>query len=181
VVVGIDLSIDISTFPARIDQRRIELKKGLNLLNQNVVRNVLKRLVRETPVDTGRARSNWLLSLGSPTGAFISPHSPIPKRKDPRKKRERRNANTAISAGESIVLSFTPGDKESQVLWISNNTPYISDLNSGTSVQAAQGFVEDAVKEGVALGFRQSKGFLFAKGRIVTSRKAITRLQGQVR
>jgi len=55
-------------------------------------------------------------------------------------------------------------------------TPYIGDLNAGSSVQADPDFVDKAIREGVKLGFRQSKGFLFAKGRIVSARKAVAKI-----
>ena len=172
-MVGINLGVDISTFPARIDQRRIQLKKGLNLLNQNVVREVVKKVVRATPVDQGIARSNWNVSRGTPNPAVRGAYFPLPKFTNPGKLRERKNATAAVAAAESTILQFRPGDQEGSVLWISNHTPYIGDLDSGSSVQADQDFVEKAVREGVRVGFRRSKGFLFAKGRLVSARKAV--------
>lgn len=175
-MAGIDLQIDISTFPARIDQRRIGLQKGLNLLNQHVVREVVKRLARETPVDTGEARSNWILSLGAPSNDIRPAFAPKKKFTDPNKFRERANANGTIREAEPTILLFRPGDKEVQVLWIANNTPHISLLNDGALGKQPQNqafFVQKAVREGTRLGFRKSKGFLFAKGRIVTARAAV--------
>jgi len=72
-----------------------------------------------TPVDTGRARSNWHLDIGAPTVKLLEPGGDL----DPN----------------------TSGYTIQKTIFISNNLPYIRRLNEGHSQQAPAGFVDDAV------------------------------------
>jgi len=88
---------------------------------------VYTNLVNMTPVDTGRARSNWIASVGEPSGdtrGVQEPFSLIIQ------------ASTTFKAER--VTNFP-------VLFIANNLPYIQRLNDGWSQQAPAGFVERAV------------------------------------
>lgn len=86
-----------------------------------LVLEIDRQLRRDTPVDTGHARRNWVPSVGQPyTGT---------------------NGEAAHDAGVAAVLrhdGLVP-------LWVSNNTPYITRLNYGHSQQQPAGFVERAV------------------------------------
>lgn len=81
--------------------------------------DLLGTLKVRTPVDTGRARANWHLDIGSPSVQLIAPGG------DP----------TPSFAGYSIE----------KTVFISNNVPYIRRLNEGHSQQAPAGFVEDSI------------------------------------
>lgn len=82
-------------------------------------------LVMNTPVDTGRARSNWIASLNAPSVAMVEPG---------------QKPDTGAA-----VASF----KVTDTAYIANNLPYIRRLNEGHSQQAPAGFVEMAVQSGV--------------------------------
>lgn len=70
-----------------------------------------KELVLKTPVDTGRARSNWLPSINAPR-------------------------TETVSAGTSNnTQSTVSGYKLNDTIFISNNLPYIERLNNGWSKQ----------------------------------------------
>jgi hypothetical protein len=74
-------------------------------------------IVKTTPVDTGRAKGNWLPSIGSPITEEID-------RLDP--------------TGEAVmneIASVVPL-KAGQVVWLSNNVHYIQKLEYGHSPQA---------------------------------------------
>lgn len=98
-------------------------KKVLGLLDQvtrKIALDVQADLVASTPVDTGRARSNWLPSIN------------------------RIRTDTTESTGGSISINFSGynlGDK----IYLTNNLPYIKRLNEGSSKQAPAGFVDDAI------------------------------------
>lgn len=81
-------------------------------------------LVKATPVDTGRARSNWIPSLNTPDVRLVDP-----------------NQKPDISP---VIKSYTLDD----TILISNNLPYIKKLNSGSSLQAPAGFVDMALAKG---------------------------------
>lgn len=90
-------------------------------------------LKRATPVDTGWARANWQVSIGHPITQTTG-------------SREAVNVS-AQAAGEArlLVYDLSQGD-----IWITNNVPYIQELNQGHSKQAPAGFVEDAIRAAIA-------------------------------
>jgi hypothetical protein len=95
-------------------------------------------LIRTTPVDTGWARANWLVSIGRPTGGAT------PKSGEPGK----GNADTSLrTEGQQrmLVYRLSQGD-----IWLGNHVPYISVLNAGHSKQAPKNFVELAIRKGIA-------------------------------
>ena len=81
-------------------------------------------LVQTTPVDEGRARSNWNPSLNVPDGSI----------REPKQKK----------SIEPILDSY----KITDTILISNNLPYIKRLNDGYSKQAPAGFVDAALARG---------------------------------
>lgn len=106
-----------------------------NAYQKKVVKNLEKKvrqtalivdaeLVARTPVDTGRARSNWLPSLNVPEVSIVEPGG----------KKDISGTLTQFSITDTILIS--------------NNLPYIRRLNDGYSKQAPAGFVEDAITVG---------------------------------
>ena len=83
----------------------------------------LQSVVIENPVDTGRSRGNYFISINSATEAF---------------EESRRNS---IGPGVAVANSIKPDDN----LHLTNNTSYINKLNEGSSAQAPAGFIEAAV------------------------------------
>ena len=113
------------SFASDIDKAYDKKVYGLmDKVTRKVVLDVQSDLSKATPVDTGRARSNWLPSVGLP------------------------NSTTTTSTNGSPMPSFA-GYKVGMSLFISNNLPYISRLNEGWSKQAPAMFVEKAVQKAV--------------------------------
>ena len=90
-------------------------QKKVIQLTQEVVKktafDIDKEIVEQTPVDTGRARSNWLPSINSPR-------------------------TDEVDAGQKpdiapIISGYTIND----TIFIANNLPYIERLNNGWSQQ----------------------------------------------
>lgn len=110
------------------------IMKGLEDVAERAVRkitlDVTANLIESTPVDTGWARANWVPSIGASvsvpapnTGGGVG------------------SAQAKQAAGIASVLGYTLGP----VVYVSNNVPYITKLNEGSSKQAPQGFVQAAV------------------------------------
>lgn len=83
-----------------------------------------RQVIIVTPVDTGRARYGWYITVGDPSK--VVPDEGEYKMPD---------INT-----HSKFTHFTVKDK----LFITNNVPYITRLNNGSSKQAPARFVENA-------------------------------------
>lgn len=95
-------------------------------------------VVLATPVDTGRARSNWQVEIGQAADGVIG---------DPNDKHAKfdQSGREALEAGKSVIAKYAGGSS----LNITNNLPYIERLNDGWSKQAPAGFVEQAMQVGI--------------------------------
>lgn len=100
---------------------------------------VLKVLTERTPVDTSTALSNWQVSLEAPNYSFINAYVPGYLGYT-----AGQSAAEVLRIGQMILAKKKPG----QTIYITNNAPYIRDLNSGSSKQAPAGFVEASVMVG---------------------------------
>lgn len=97
------------------------------LVQQKVSMQLLEGVVNMNPVLTGRSRGNWQTTLGSPsTGELGGATGPWP------------SAQEAINAGAAVVSNIT----ELGAIYLTNNVPYITELEKGTSTQAPQGMVQ---------------------------------------
>jgi hypothetical protein len=103
-------------------------------------------VVLGTPVDTGRARSNWRASVGTPLGGVIEPYAPGRKLG----LGEGANAAEALNQASVVINSARSGDP----IYISNNVHYIGKLERGHSTQN-----REFVKRAVARGQRMLKKF----------------------
>jgi hypothetical protein len=93
----------------------------------------LDTVVYRTPVDTSTALSNWQVTLDSPATDFREAYVPGYLGYT-----MAASARAAIDAGEAVLRTKKPG----QSIFITNNTPYIMDLERGRSKQAPQGFLQ---------------------------------------
>lgn len=81
---------------------------------------LFKNVITETPIDEGTARGNWQTSVGQPKTGTI----------------DRVGADAAIAEVNAVVP-----DEAGQVVYLSNNLPYIRKLEYGHSQQAPGGMV----------------------------------------
>lgn len=81
----------------------------------------LRRIVKRTPVDTGRARGGWQVTLNNPASAATGTQDP--------------SGGQAIAEGNAVISVSQPF----QVIWISNNVDYIRILEEGGFVPPSPG------------------------------------------
>jgi hypothetical protein len=88
-------------------------------------------LVFNTPVDTGRAASNWLASIGTPRGGTVDePSSPGAGKAQ------------ALEQGRSTIASYK---LDGGGIYLTNNLPYIVRLDQGYSRKRPAGMTEAAL------------------------------------
>lgn len=97
-------------------------------------------LVSGTPVDTGRARSNWLVQLNQPAEGIIEAYVPGEFGTT-----GGANTQAALNQAQAAISNYTHGD----VIHITNNLPYMQALNDGSSDQAPANFIEDGIQQAV--------------------------------
>lgn len=123
----------------------------VELLMKKVTLGVVANLVTSpgsggTPVDTGWARANWVPNIGAPL-------------------------DRPSGSYEAAVLGQLPGDQQAGLakvatgyrlsrgrIFITNNVPYILQLDQGTSRQAPAGFIRRAIKKAVTVDLLALRG-----------------------
>jgi len=129
---------NLSDFSRRITLRGRKVAEGADALVRKVALAADQAVVMGTPVDTGRARSNWIASVGSPASAVIDAYAPGEAGST-----EAANTQAAMDQAASVISGYDAGEE----IHITNNLPYIQRLNDGYSAQAPANFVEQAVME----------------------------------
>ena len=132
----------LSDFSRRITLRGRKVAEGADALTRKVALAADQAVVSGTPVDTGRARSNWIVELNAPRRATVEPYSPGTGGST-----AGANTTAALEQGRAVISTYN-GLRDSAIA-ISNNLPYIGRLNEGSSAQAPAGFVQKAVQSGV--------------------------------
>ena len=115
--------------------------KNASLLVRPPALAIDQAVVLATPVDTGRARANWLVSVDRLLDNTIEPYAPG---KDGNTGGQ--NAQAAIDQGQEAVAMY---QETSKSIHITNNLEYIGALNNGSSAQAPANFVQQAIDAGV--------------------------------
>ena len=144
------VSHNFTQFSHRMDIRAGQIGRNLPKLMQKVALAVHREVVLGTPVDTGKARSNWQVSVGVPAPHTIPPYAPGSKLG----LAEAANAQAALAQGVSALAGYG----SPTTIWITNNVHYIGILNTGSSAQAGAFFVQTAALHGALVA---SRGRLF--------------------
>lgn len=100
------------------------IKEKVLLVQKKIAMQMLEGVVNMTPVDTGRARGNWMTSVRAPN------LSSDVNRYD-------KGGGQTIQAGMSAIQSL----QDFGTIYLTNNLPYIVALEKGHSRQAPVGMV----------------------------------------
>lgn len=131
--------MDLAQFAAKMQLRAEKLPENVNLAKQQVAIEVLKNVATQTPVDTARAVSNWIVSLNESPGVDIPPHVAGHKGST-----RTENVHATIARGSQIASTSTPSD----VIHITNAVHYILELDQGSPTNAAFGMTATGILAG---------------------------------
>ena len=110
---------DVAKFAAKVGKSVDETGRAIAL-------ELFGSIIKDTPVDTGRARGNWQTTIDTPSNGEV----------------DRTGSSVALGELGSTAPSFVAG----KVIYLSNNLPYIYRLEyDGWSDQAPSGFVRKNV------------------------------------
>jgi len=101
----------------------------LTAYHKKIVLEALRLVVGRTPVDTGRARGNWQVTIDVPAEGQLDTTD---KEGDP-----------TIAKGLDALATLKPNC----VVWLSNNVDYIEFLEHGSSEQAPEGMLSLTVAD----------------------------------
>lgn len=133
--------MNLRQFSIRIRKLGSNVETNAVKLVRKVALSVDSTVVMGTPVDTGRARSNWQVEIGKPARGTVEAYAPGKEGST-----GGQNAQIALALGAGVIATYKGGES----IHLTNNLPYIAALNRGHSAQAPSGFVETAVLDGVA-------------------------------
>lgn len=106
------------SFASDLNNFTVKLENGSHKTVKEITFQALKMIIEETPVDTGRAKSNW----------YINPNIPS-KEVDWDKKTP------------NITEEMSKVNGKEKVIYITNNLPYIMRLEHGWSRKRPAGMV----------------------------------------
>lgn len=123
--------------------------RALERLGERVVvkitLDVTANLKEATPRDTGWAAVNWVPAIGAP---FVEDIGDL----------AREERQFMVSAGESQQATAVAGIAGYRLrrgrVFVTNNVPYIRDLNNGSSRKAPKAFIQIAIKKAVTVDIR---------------------------
>ncbi len=98
---------------------------NIDLVARKVMLELFRGVVMKTPVDTGRARANWVIGFGSVNNATSENTDKV------------GNGVLGTLSGEMQDWRFNDGYS----IYFTNSLPYIRELEDGSSKQAPQGMV----------------------------------------
>jgi hypothetical protein len=120
---------DMHSFAKRMRDKANRVEPEVARLVKAAAISVVTEVARDTPVKTGQAGSNWLTNIGAPFPYFIADESGA------------RRWTDSVAFAKSALTNY----KADTAIHITNNVPYIAELNRGTSRQAPKLFVQMAV------------------------------------
>lgn len=129
------ISHNLGSFARRIRKVAADIEPAVDDTLRKVALVANQTVIMATPVDTGRARANWQVSIDTEIDSEV----------------DSTNAQGAIARNASVIRGYRNGS-----IILQNNLPYIGALNNGSSAQAPAGFVEKAI-QAAARAVRGSK------------------------
>lgn len=121
----------LGSFATRLRNGAAKIPENVKTIRDEVALSVQNTLIEVTPVDDGDAKTNWRIYDNASAGEVIPTPESIAG-----------GEAAARSQGASSVMGIPPG----KPVYIVNRVPYISKLNSGSSLQAPANFVRISVE-----------------------------------
>lgn len=133
-------------FATKMGKQRDLFEDNVNRKTRRMGLTIDTLIVQAMPVDTGRAKSSVITSIGSPS--FLE----TTQARYPGKKGSTAGANAraSIDQAKTVLNSRRIGEE----IHITINIPYINRLNQGYSPQAKPDFIQTAIKDAM----RDSEG-----------------------
>lgn len=117
------------SFSSGVKKFTIKAEEEAKDLRRAIIYELFSRVVLRTPVDTGRARGNWIFTVNRPDLSSLDTE-----------KKDR--------SGKKTILDFSTKIKgEDGNFNLTNNLPYIGSLEDGKSGQAPSGMVKVSLHE----------------------------------
>ena len=124
---------------SQVREVKAELDRAVERVVRQLTRNFTVNVFLANPLDTGWSRTNWVPSIGEPAEAPERPAARSIQRAIAARPRQ-------LAALERVTSSYTLNQGN---VFITNNVPYIIQLNQGASAQAPAGFVQMTIARSI--------------------------------
>ena len=115
-------------------------KGNTSAVVRKIVFDLGARVIMRTPVDTGRARANWMFSIGTPDRGTTESLDKLAGTNSRGVGRSVAKANLS-----EALANYDPF--KNPIIYFTNSVPYIGRLEYGSSKQAPQGMIRLTVAE----------------------------------
>ena len=130
---------------SEMSRLRVAIPKIGDFVAKETARKIHTDLVKETPVDTSRALSNWTINIGRKLPAVNIEFGGYPAYYP-------GTGGSTESASENLAITimgvYLDLKKPGKKIFIQNTIDYIGKLNTGSSPQAESMFIEDIITVG---------------------------------
>jgi hypothetical protein len=151
-------------FRTRMRARERQARTGMANIMGQVMMDVGREVALATPVKSGVMRSNWVAGQAP----VLSVRGAYTNHVDYAGSRERAETSgpnlSAVTRQHQIVAALHTNP--AAPLFITNNTPYLKEVNYGTVKQTPLGFVERGVDRGAAMARARNPRIFIRRGRI---------------
>jgi allantoicase len=117
-------------FSLKLNKQVLDTNEKIEDAIQVIAMDSLRGVVQKSPVDTGRFRGNWIVSVDSPN-LTETQQTDV-------------NGSATINKGMAAIEAF---DINNSRIYIQNNLPYGNRLENGWSKQAPNGMVALTLSE----------------------------------
>lgn len=121
---------EFRNFARALDRATGAVDAALLRAKQELAQAALARLIDRTPAASGHARANWQVGIGGPATGVVAGADPS-------------GAKTLAKGAAVIAADRDPF----ATVWISNEAPYIGELEHGSAERAPAGMVATTVAE----------------------------------
>ena len=118
-----------TTWTVPIDKAIKDLDARREVIVKKIAFDLFRKIIFKTPVQTGRARANWLVSVAAPRSETAD-----------------ETDKTGIRAIGNVQSVINGWNADSDI-YMSNNLPYIYGLERGRSKKAPRGMVKISIAE----------------------------------
>lgn len=128
------MSLNAKAFDVDLQKFADAIQVDIATVTKKVALGMFSDIVHGTPVDTGRARSNWIISIAYSGFEEVATTGS-----------SKAAADAQVSGGAGVLNGYNG----KYVIYITNGLPYIERLNEGWSQQAPAGFVDRAIAKNI--------------------------------
>lgn len=139
-----DFQTNLDEFNKELEAFVADIPNQVTAIQKKIVLEALRRVVLRTPVDTGRARANWQVTIAKPATGVVSEFEDVGTgTKRAAAPGMEVGGEDVFEKGLAVIADLPPY----QIVYVSNNVNYIEFLEEGSSEQAPEGMAALTVQE----------------------------------